>query len=327
MKLATLREDGPDGVLVVVSRDITRAQQVLEIAPTLQQAIESWGDVESELQEVSQRLNSDAKAGFALDHEHLAAPLPRTYQWLDGSAYLPHVRRVRQARGAELPEQLLTDPLMYQGAGDQMLGPRDDIQLRDEEWGLDFESEVGVITDAVPMGVSPDQAASHIKLLLLINDISLRNLIPAELAKGFGFLQGKPASALSPVVVTPDELRSAWDGRRLHLPLRTWLNDEWFGEPNAGEDMQFDFPTLISHAARTRQLGAGTLLGSGTVSNSDPARGCSCLAEKRVLEIIEYGSAQTDYLKVGDRVRISMQDTVGNSIFGYIQQQVVPWRG
>lgn len=207
-----------------------------------------------------------------------------------------------------------------------MLGPRDGIPLPDEAWGLDFESEVGVITDVVPMGVSPDQAASHIKLLLLINDISLRNLIPPELAKGFGFLQGKPASALSPVVVTPDELGAAWDGRRLHLPLRTWLNDEWFGEPNAGEDMQFDFPTLISHAARTRQLGAATLLGSGTVSNSDPARGCSCLVEKRVLEIIESGSAQTEYLKIGDRVRISMQDAAGNSIFGDIKQQVVPWR-
>lgn len=326
MKLATLRENGPDGVLVVVSRDLSRAQQVLDIAPTLQQALESWGRVEAWLQEVSQQLNADAEAGFVLNHEHLAAPLPRSYQWLDGSAYLPHVRRVRQARGAELPDQLLTDPMMYQGAGDCMLGPRDDIPLPDVDWGLDFESEVGVITDTVSMGVSPDGAGAHIKLLVLINDISLRNLIPAELAKGFGFLQGKPATALSPVAVTPDELGEAWDGGRLHLPLRTWLNGEWFGEPDAGQDMQFDFPALISHAARSRILSAGTLLGSGTVSNVDAKRGCSCLVEKRVLEIIEHGKAMTEYLKVGDRVRISMQDAAGCSIFGDIEQQVVSWK-
>ncbi len=326
MKLASLRESGPDGTLVVVSRDLDRAQQVMDIAPTMQQALESWQSVEAKLQEVSQQLNADAQAGFPLNHKHLAAPLPRTYQWLDGSVYLPHVKRVRKARGAGLPEQLLTDPLMYQGAGDYMLGPQDDIPLADEEWGLDFESEVGVITDAVPMGVDPDQAADHIKLLVLINDISLRNLIPSELAKGFGFLQGKPASAMSPVAVTPDELGASWDGGKLHLSLRTWLNGAWFGDPDAGQDMQFDFPTLISHAARSRRLSAGTLLGSGTVSNADTRRGCSCLVEKRVLEIIECGVASTEYLKPGDRVRISMQNSAGQSIFGDIAQQVITWK-
>jgi fumarylacetoacetate (FAA) hydrolase len=326
MKLASLRDVGPDGALLVVSRDLCRARLVADIVPTMQQALESWEQVEPQLQHVYAALNADPATGFALDQQRLAAVLPRCYQWLDGSAYLPHVRRVRQARGAELPEQLLTDPLMYQGCGDQMLGPRESIPLVDESWGLDFESEVGVITDLVPMGVVPEQAAGHIRLLLLINDISLRNLIPPELAKGFGFLQGKPASALSPVAVTPDELGGAWDGGRLHLPLRTWLNGEWFGEPDAGVDMQFDFPTLISHAARSRILSAGTLVGSGTVSNADSGRGSSCLVERRVLEIIEGGEAMTPYLKAGDRVRISMQDAAGCSIFGDIEQQVVPWK-
>jgi fumarylacetoacetate (FAA) hydrolase len=289
----------------------------------LQQALENWETVAPQLSAVYRTLNDTPGSGFELLPDQLLAPLPRTYQWLDGSAYLSHVERVRKARGAELPEQLLTDPLMYQGGGDSLLGPREAICLGDEAWGLDFESEVGVICDDVPMGVTPVEAAGHIKLLVLINDVSLRNLIPSELAKGFGFLQGKPSSALSPFVVTPDELGDAWDGGKLHLPLLTWLNGERFGDPDAGEDMQFDFPTLLGHAARTRRLSAGTLLGSGTVSNADTARGCSCLVERRVLEIIATGEPSTPFLKYGDRIRIEMLNKKGESIFGAIEQEVV----
>lgn len=323
MKLASLHEGGRDGSLIVVSSDLSRALQVSEIATTLQSALENWSNARPELESVYDRLNDDGQSGFELNQANLAAPLPRTYQWLDGSAFLPHVRRVRQARGAEVPEQLLTDPLMYQGGGDSMLGPRDPICLHDEDWGLDFEAEVAVITDEVPLGVTPQQAASHIQLLLLINDVSLRNLIPDELAKGFGFLQGKPSSALSPVAVTPDEPGRAWRDSKLHLTLETWLSDKQMGNPDAAEDMQFNFSELIAHAARTRSLCAGTIIGSGTVSNKDTDRGCSCLVEKRVLEIIESGEATTPYLKVGDRVRISMSDRQGQSIFGDIEQEVI----
>ncbi|MEN8132453.1 MAG: fumarylacetoacetate hydrolase family protein [Pseudomonadota bacterium] len=324
MKLASLKQGGRDGTLLVVSRDITRARKLPKIAATLQQAIEDWEWIAPQLEACYRALNDDDQQGFRFDPEALAAPLPRTFQWLDGSAYLSHVERVRRARGAELPDQLLTDPLMYQGGGDSLLGPREAIRLADESWGLDFESEVGVITDEVPMGVTPEQAAGHIKLLVLINDVSLRKLIPSELAKGFGFLQGKPSSALSPLAVTPEELNGAWDGKKVHLPLLTDLNGERFGNPDAGVGMQFDFPTLLSHAARTRKLSAGTLIGSGTVSNADTGRGCSCLVEKRVLEIIETGAASTPFLHYGDRVRITMLDAAGQSIFGAIEQEVVP---
>ncbi|MEA2080468.1 MAG: fumarylacetoacetate hydrolase family protein [Pseudomonadota bacterium] len=323
MKLATLKEGGRDGTLLVVDRTGTRAIRVPQLAATLQLAMENWEGIAAQLNEVYHGLNDDEHRGFPVETSKLAAPLPRTFQWLDGSAYLSHVERVRKARGAELPDQLLTDPLMYQGAGDTLLGPRDPICLADEDWGLDFESEVGVITDEVPVGATPDQAAGHIKLLVLINDVSLRNLIPQELAKGFGFLQGKPSSALSPLAVTPDDCNGAWDGKKLHLPLLTWLNEARFGEPDAGEGMQFDFPALVSHAARTRKLSAGTLIGSGTVSNSDSSRGCSCLIEKRVLEVIESGAASTPFLRFGDRVRIAMLDRDGGSIFGDIEQDVV----
>ncbi|MEA2092934.1 MAG: fumarylacetoacetate hydrolase family protein [Pseudomonadota bacterium] len=322
MKLATLREGGHDGTLVVVDREGSRA--VAASVPTLQRALETWDRVAPRLEALYRMLNEDSGQGFMLDPARLAAPLPRTYQWLDGSAYLTHVERVRRARGAELPEQLLTDPLMYQGGGDTLLGPRDPICVADADWGPDFEAEVGVITDAVPMGVTSADAAGHIKLLVLVNDISLRNLIPAELAKGFGFLHGKPSSALSPVAVTPDELNGAWDGGKLHLPLLTHLNGQRFGDPDTGEDMQFDFPALISHAARTRRLTAGTLIGSGTVSNADTRRGCSCLVEKRVLEVIETGAAHTPFLQYGDRVRIEMLDREGHSVFGAIEQEVIP---
>lgn len=324
MKLASLREGGRDGTLIVVDRALNRAVRVPDIATTLQQALEDWECVAPRLESVYISLNQARENGFLLKVERLAAPLPRTYQWLDGSAYLSHVERVRKARGAELPEQLLTDPLMYQGGGDTLLGPHDPMCLGDENWGLDFEAEIGVITDDVPMGVSPEHSGKHIKLIVLINDISLRNLIPSELAKGFGFLQGKPSSALSPVAVTPDELGDIWDGKRLHLPLITHLNGKRFGDPDAGEDMQFDFPTLISHAARTRSLSAGSLIGSGTVSNADTGRGCSCLVERRVLEIIETGKPSTPFLRSGDRVRIEMHDEEGHSIFGAIEQEVVP---
>lgn len=323
MKLASIDQGGRDGTLVVVTANGQRAQAVPDIAATLQQALENWETAAPQLSAVYRALNDTPGSGFELLPDRLLAPLPRTYQWLDGSAYLSHVERVRKARGAELPEQLLSDPLMYQGGGDSLLGPRQAICLADEAWGLDFESEVGVICDDVPPGVTPAEAAGHIKLLVLINDVSLRNLIPAELAKGFGFLQGKPSSALSPFAVTPDELGNAWDGKKLHLPLLTWLNGERFGDPDAGEDMQFDFPTLLSHAARTRRLSAGTLLGSGTVSNADTARGCSCLVERRVLEIIATGEPGTPFLKYGDRVRIEMLDKKGESIFGAIEQEVV----
>jgi fumarylacetoacetate (FAA) hydrolase len=324
MKLASLREGGRDGTLIVVDRALNRAVRVPDIAATLQQALEDWECVAPRFESVYISLNQARENGFLLKAERLAAPLPRTYQWLDGSAYLSHVERVRKARGAELPEQLLTDPLMCQGGGDTLLGPHDPMCLGDENWGLDFEAEIGVITDDVPMGVSPEHSGKHIKLIVLINDISLRNLIPSELAKGFGFLQGKPSSALSPVAVTPDELGDIWDGKRLHLPLITHLNGKRFGDPDAGEDMQFDFPTLISHAARTRSLSAGSLIGSGTVSNADTGRGCSCLVERRVLEIIETGKPSTPFLRSGDRVRIEMHDEEGHSIFGAIEQEVVP---
>jgi fumarylacetoacetate (FAA) hydrolase len=324
MKLASLREGGRDGTLLVVDRECARTLAAYHYATTLQQALENWERVAPELGTLYRRLNEDPLEGFAFDPDKLAAPLPRTYQWLDGSAYLTHVERVRRARGAPLPDALLTDPLMYQGAGDTLLGPRDPICVVDEDWGADFEAEVGVITDDVPMSVTPGAAAAHIKLLVLINDVSLRNLIPAELAKGLGFLHGKPSSALSPVAVTPDELGGAWDGGKLHLPLLTRLNGQRFGDPDAGEDMQFDFPTLISHAARTRRLTAGTLIGSGTVSNADTRRGCSCLVEQRMLEILESGAARTPYLHFGDRVSIEMRDRQGRSIFGAIEQEVIP---
>jgi len=326
MKLASLEKGGRDGTLIVVNRELTRAVNVPQIATTLQTVLEDWHRLAPQLAKVYQALNDDNTVGFELDCNQLSAPLPRTYQWLDGSAYLPHVERVRKARGSSLPDQLLTDPLMYQGAGDSLLGPRAPLYLVDESWGLDFEAEIGVLTDDVPMGIEQIDATNHIKLLVLINDVSLRELIPSELGKGFGFVQGKPSSALSPVAVTLDELGAAWDGNKVNLPLLTDLNSRRFGQPEAGEDMQFGFPALISHAARSRKLTAGTLIGSGTVSNLDPDRGCSCLVEKRVLEIINTGQVETAYLQAGDRVRIEMRDRQGYSIFGAIDQQVEPWQ-
>lgn len=323
MKLGSLRE-GRDGALVVVSADLRRAVRVPFVAPTMQAALDDWSNCSVKLQEVSAQLESAGKVdAFELDPGQLAAPLPRAYQFLDGSAYLAHVERVRKARGAEMPPSFLTDPLMYQAVSDHFLGPRDEIVVTSEDYGIDFESEVGVITDDVPMAVSAQQAAHHIRLLCLINDVSLRNLIPAELGKQFGFLQGKPRSALSPVFVTPDELGSAWRDAKVHLPLRTHYNGEWFGDPDCGADMQFSFAELIAHAAKTRPLAAGTIVGSGTIANKDLERGSSCLAEKRVLEVIAGGEARTPFMKFGDTIRIEMLDDDGNSVFGAIEQKIV----
>ena len=323
MKLATLKSKGRDGALIVVDQTLEWSVAVPDVARTLQEALDCWAESSAKLEAVAHALNQgQLKNAFRLDTGRLAAPLPRAYQWLDGSAYLAHVELARRARGAEMPPEFKTDPLMYQGCSDALLGPRDPIAVANEEWGIDFEAEVAVVTDDVPMGVSAYEAAAHIKLLMLVNDVSLRRLIPAELAKGFGFLHSKPPSSFSPVAVTPDELGQAWDGGRVRLPLVTHFNGELFGRPDAGMDMQFDFPALIAHAAKTRPLSAGTIVGSGTVSNRDRSRGSSCLVEKQMLEIIERGKAATAYMRFGDRVRIEMFDQQGRSIFGAIEQVV-----
>lgn len=323
MKLATLKTDKRDGMLIVVDKQLSK-YAVPDVELTLQLALDNWASLAPELELVYQELNNDQCASLPFEPTELAAPLPRAYQWLDGSAYLSHVERVRKARGAELPPSLLEDPLMYQGASDHMLAARDPIIVDNEQWGIDFEAEVGIITDDVPLGVSLDSAASHIKLLVLINDVSLRNLIPSELAKGFGFIHGKPASAFSPVVVTPDELADVWRNNKLHLPLLVHWNERLFGQANAGSDMQFSFSKLISHATKTRSLTAGTIIGSGTVSNYDQSVGCSCIVEQRVIEIVESGTAQTEFMRYGDRVRIEMLDNHSQSIFGAIEQEVKP---
>jgi fumarylacetoacetate (FAA) hydrolase len=325
MRLASLK-GGRDGRLAVVSSDLSRMSVVPEIAPTLQAALDAWADLEPKLRAVAGRLERGELAGQAFDPAACAAPLPRAYQFADGSAYLNHVRLVRQARGSELPESFLHDPLMYQGASDGFLGPCDPIPVADEAFGIDLEAEVAVITDDVPMAVSPAAAQAHIKLVMLLNDVSLRRLIPDELAKGFGFFHGKPRSACSPVAITPGGLAGAWRDGRLHGPLRSWIDGRELGRPDAGVEMQFDFGQLIAHAARTRPLAAGTIVGSGTVSNQDRAAGSSCLAEVRTIEAIEQGRATTSFLRFGDRVRIEMLDG-DRSIFGAIDQEVVRYPG
>ncbi|SHK89827.1 fumarylacetoacetate hydrolase family protein [Halomonas caseinilytica] len=337
MKLATLNT-GRDGELIVVSRDLSRAVRATDIAPTLQAAIENWDTLAPRLEQRYAQLNDGQTEGaFELDQTTLHSPLPRTYNWADGSAYLNHVQLVRQARGAEMPETFWTDPLMYQGGGDRFIAPTEDIEAVSEEHGIDFEGELAVITDDVPMGVGAEAAADHIKLVMLVNDVSLRGLIPGELAKGFGFFQAKPASSFSPVCVTPDELGDAWRDGRVHLPLTVHLNGDKFGEPEAGPDMIFGFPELVAHAARTRHLGAGAVIGSGTVSNPDadggPGKpvadggvGYSCLAEVRMVEKILHGDSKTPFMRFGDRVRIEMFDRDGQSIFGAIDQQVVKYQ-
>ena len=326
MKLASLKAGGRDGTLVVVDRELKRAIAVPHIARTLQSAIEHWDVLAPELQAVSDRLNAGKLADeIAFDAAKAAAPLPRAYQWVDGSAYVVHVELVRKARGVELPANFWTDPLMYQGGSDKFIGPTDDIEATSEDWGIDFEAEVCVIVDDVPMGATPAQAKKHIKLVLLANDVSARLLIPNELNKGFGFLHGKPATAFSPVAVTPDEFGDAWDGARVQLPLVSTYNGKLFGRPEAGVDMTFDFPTLIAHAATTRHLGAGTIVGSGTVANKDRSVGSSCLAERRMIETIDQGKPVTPFMKFGDRIRIEMLDRAGKSVLGAIDQKVVKY--
>jgi fumarylacetoacetate (FAA) hydrolase len=327
VKLASLKH-GRDGALVIASRDLSRCVAVPHIAHTLQAALDNWADAAPRLMRVYDLLNEGPVAGETpFDPRECAAPLPRAYQWADGSAYVTHVELVRKARGADMPPSFWTDPLMYQGGSDSFLGPRDPVPATDESWGIDFEGEVAVITDDVPMGTDAGHADKHIKLLMLVNDVSLRNLIPAELSKGFGFFQSKPASSFSPVAVTPDELDQAWSNGKVHLPLNVWLNGERFGEPNAGENMTFSFPQLIAHAARTRSLCTGSIIGSGTVSNKDGARGSACIAERRSLETIEHGAPKSPFLKFGDRVKIEMLDLDGRSIFGAIDQEVQRYGG
>jgi len=323
VKLASLKEGGRDGTLIVVNRELTSAVTVPDIARTMQEALDNWAMVAPKLETVYGQLQK-GKVNGALDFEpeKLAAPLPRGYHWADGSAYVTHVELVRKARGAELPDSFWHDPLMYMGASDAFIGPCDDIPVEDEAWGIDFESEVVVFTDDVPAGVTPEQAADHIILVALVNDVSLRNLIPAELAKQFGFYQSKPWTSFTPVAVTPDELGEAWDGAKLHLPLHSTLNGGKIGSPNAGVDMVFDFPQLIAHAAKSRDLETGTVVGSGTVSNVGSKDGSSCLAEVRCLETIADGEPSTPFMRFGDRIEIEMFDGEGRSIFGRIDQVV-----
>lgn len=334
MKLASLKH-GRDGRLVVVSRDLTRATDAFIVAPTLQAALDDWARFAPLLADLAEALEHDAVPSFRFHEHDCASPLPRAFQWADGSAYVNHVELVRKARGAQMPESFWTDPLIYQGGSDTFLGPRDPIPQTEAAHGTDFEAEVAVVVDDVPLGASREQAAAAIRLVMLVNDVSLRGLIPEELAKGFGFFQSKPPSAFSPVAVTPDELGDAWDGGKVKLPLLSYRNGEPFGRPDAGIDMTFDFPTLIAHAARTRPLGAGAIIGSGTVSNRDPdggpgrpvtqgGLGYSCIAEQRTVETILAGQASTPFLQVGDTVRIEMKDRTGRSIFGAIEQTVEP---
>ncbi|MEM1155366.1 MAG: fumarylacetoacetate hydrolase family protein [Pseudomonadota bacterium] len=325
MKLASLKS-GRDGELIVVSRDLSSAVSAKSIAPTLQAALDDWEQCGPKLEALYNHLQlGEAKDAFDFDPAAVDAPLPRCYHWADGSAYVTHVQLVRKARGAELPESFWTDPLMYMGASDAFIGACDDILAENEEWGIDFEAEVVVVTDDVPAGTTAKQARKHIKLIGLVNDVSLRNLIPAELAKQFGFYQSKPQTSFTPVLVTPDELGDAWDGVKLHLPLISTLNGEQVGSPNAGIDMTFDFGELIAHAAKSRDLMAGTVIGSGTVANQGSPDGSSCLAEVRCLETIADGKPTTPFMSFGDRIEIEMKDRAGESIFGKIDQVVTQY--
>jgi len=337
MKLATLNDGTRDGQLVAVSGGLERYTPAGKFAATLQQALDDWDNVVEGLSDLATRIDLGQIEGEPFDETLALSPLPRAYQWADGSAYVNHVELVRKARGAEMPESFWTDPLMYQGGSDTFLAPRAPIVMGDESWGIDFEAEIAVVTGDVPMGCSLEQARDAIRLVMLVNDVSLRGLIPGELGKGFGFFQAKPSSAFSPIAVTPDELGSAWDGGKLHLPLLSFLNGKPFGKPNGGVDMTFDFPTLIAHAAKTRPLGAGAIIGSGTVSNkrdgepgtpvSEGGDGYSCIAEQRMIETIENGKPATEFMHFGDTIRIEMQDKNGKSIFGTIDQQVVKYEG
>jgi fumarylacetoacetate (FAA) hydrolase len=324
MKLATLRMGGRDGQLVVVSRDLTRCVSAAPFVATLQQLLDDWDTLAPKVETLSTALNAGRAEGeFAFEPEQAMAPLPRAYQWCDGSAYLSHAELVRKARNAEMPAFLYSDPLMYQGGSDSFTGARDPIEVVDESWGIDLEAEIAVITGDVRMGTGKEDAGRHIRLVMLVNDVSLRDLMPHELSKGFGFFHSKPSTAFSPVAVTPDELGAAWNGAKVDLPLVSRVNGVELGRPNAGADLDFDFAALIAHAARTRHLAAGTVIGSGTVSNRDPSVGSSCLAERRMLETIAQGKPVTPFLRFGDSVQIEMLDAAGASVFGRIEQRVV----
>ena len=325
MKLATLKDGSRDGQLVVVSRDLSQAHYATGIANSLQQVLDDWAFMAPQLEDLSVALNQGrARHAFAFDPTQCMAPLPRAFQWADGSAYLNHVELVRKARNATVPESFYTDPLMYQGGSDDFIGPRDPIVVPDEAYGIDFESEIAVITGDVAMQVSPEEALESVRLVMLVNDVSLRHLIPDELAKGFGFLQGKPATAFSPVAVTVDELGDAWQGGRLNGVLQSAWNGRRVGLCEAGPEMTFHFGQLIAHLAKTRRVRAGSVIGSGTVSNKDWAKGYSCIAEKRCIETIENGKPSTDFMRFGDTIRIEMKGRDGQSIFGAIDQTVTP---
>jgi fumarylacetoacetate (FAA) hydrolase len=325
MKLATYQDGSRDGQLVVVSRDLTLAHYASGVATRLQQVLDDWNFLSPQLEELSQTLNhGKARHAFAFDPALCMAPLPRAYQWADGSAFVNHVELVRKARGADMPESFWTDPLMYQGGSDDFSGPRGDIVATSVEHGVDFEAEVAVITGDVAMGTGADAALEGIRLLMLANDVSLRHLIPPELAKGFGFLQSKPATAFSPVAVTPDELLHAWNGGRVHLNLESTWNGKRVGLCSAGDEMTFHFGQLIAHLCKTRNVRAGSIIGSGTVSNKDWSRGYSCIAEKRAIETIEGGAPKTEFMQLGDTIRIEMKGLDGLSVFGAIDQKVVP---
>ncbi len=334
MKLATYKNDSRDGQLMIVSRDLTQTCSAEGIAPTMQHALDNWSTLVNLLDARYRQLNNNEIEAIPFDQSRCESPLPRAYQWADGSAYVNHVELVRKARGAEMPESFWTDPLMYQGGSDDFIGPRDDVILPSDEWGIDFEGEVAVVTDDVPMGCSAERGAQSIRLIMLVNDVSLRGLIPGELAKGFGFFQSKPASSFSPVAVTPDELGESWQDSKVHLPLRSTYNGKLFGKPEAGEDMTFDFGQLVAHAAKSRNLGAGAIIGSGTVSNKQGTEhgssigegglGYSCIAEVRMIETIRDGKPSTPFMQFGDKIKIEMLDQSGESIFGAIEQQIKP---
>jgi fumarylacetoacetate (FAA) hydrolase len=327
MKLATYKDGSRDGQLVVVSRDLSMAHYASGIATRLQQVLDDWNFLSPQLQDLYETLNhGKARHAFAFDPALCMAPLPRAYQWADGSAYINHVELVRKARGAEVPESFYTDPLMYQGGSDDFLGPCDDIVVASEDFGIDFEAEIAVVTADVPMGASADEALEGIRLVMLANDVSLRHLIPAELAKGFGFFQSKPATAFSPVAVTPDELGAAWQGGRVHLTLQSTWNGKKVGLCDAGPEMTFHFGQLIAHVCKTRNVRAGSIIGSGTVSNKDWSRGYSCIAEKRAIETIEHGAPKTEFMRYGDTIRIELKGPDGHAICGAIEQKVAPAR-
>ena len=338
MKLATYRNGTRDGQLMVVSRDLTKAVAIPAIASCMQELVDNWDELAPKADAVYQSLNQGDVEGAVTFEQHLCeSPLPRAYQWADGSAYVNHVELVRKARGAEMPPSFWEDPLMYQGGSDDFLAPHDDIEMASNEWGIDFEGEIAVITDDVPMGIEAKDASQHIKLLMLVNDVSLRSLIPGELGKGFGFFQSKPSSAFSPVAVTPDELGDAWQDSKVHLPLLSQYNGKPFGKPNAGEDMTFNFAQLVAHAAKTRHLGAGAIIGSGTVSNkqgtdhgtaiAEGGVGYSCIAEVRMIETIRDGQPTTQFMDFGDTIHFEMKNADGESIFGAIDQKVVQYKG